>query len=132
MTKSMFKKIIALSLALIMLFAIPFGSSNSASFTRVVVSATDEVVDDTEIEDEVVYCECEDCSDLFHDGYCDFCEGLMPEDYDYTNGGECYISWCTCSCNYQTWIGQLFVPLLLFFWELFGINQVCMCGRYHY
>lgn len=57
----------------------------------------------------------------------------MDEDGDYfcdACGAKLTID-CSCNCHKDGILG-FFYKLARFFWKLFGINQICGCGAYHY
>lgn len=55
------------------------------------------------------------------DGNCDVCDKLLSP-----NGT------CGCLCHSEFWLAKLFYGFANFFWELFGIREVCDCGYEHW
>ncbi len=59
------------------------------------------------------------------DGYCDECHHDLKADA--VKNDNCY-----CHKAEQHAIFKGFYKIILFFWKLFGINKVCVCGAVHY
>lgn len=64
--------------------------------------------------------------DKNNDGMCDRCYIHFVE----TDSGE--IIECTCFCHNPDGLSGLLFKIVNFFYQIFGINQTCECGKVHY